>query len=102
MNIFNQHSILNDFIDQNQTVGLVPTMGALHKGHMSLIERALNENDQVIVTVFVNPTQFEDLNDLKKYPKNLYDDVKMIEKVSPKIIIYYIIILKKFILHVHL
>ena len=88
MNIFNQHSILNDFIDQNQTVGLVPTMGALHKGHMSLIERALNENDQVIVTVFVNPTQFEDLNDLKKYPKNLYDDVKMIEKVSPKIIIY--------------
>ncbi len=88
MNIFNQHSILNDFIDQNQTVGLVPTMGALHKGQMSLIERALNENDQVIVTVFVNPTQFEDLNDLKKYPKNLYDDVKMIEKVSPKIIIY--------------
>ncbi len=88
MNIFNQHSILNDFIDQNQTVGLVPTMGALHKGCMSLIERALNENDQVIVTVFVNPTQFEDLNDLKKYPKNLYDDVKMIEKLSPKIIIY--------------
>jgi len=88
MNIFNQYSILNTIIDQNQTIGLVPTMGALHKGHMSLIKRALNENEQVIVTIFINPTQFEDPDDLKKYPKNLDDDVKMIGNISPKVIIY--------------
>ena len=88
MNIFRQHTNLNAFIDKNSTIGIVPTMGALHGGHASLIERALTENDQVIVTIFVNPTQFENYNDLKKYPKNLESDLKVIKEISKKIIIY--------------
>ena len=88
MNIFRQHTNLNAFIDKNSTTGIVPTMGALHRGHASLIERALTENDQVIVTIFVNPTQFESSNDLKKYPKNLERDLKVIKNISKKIIIY--------------
>lgn len=88
MNIFRQHTNLNAFIDKNSTTGIVPTMGALHRGHASLIERALTENDQVIVTIFVNPTQFESSNDLKKYPKNLESDLKVIKNISKKIIIY--------------
>ena len=88
MNIFRQHTNLNAFIDKNSTTGIVPTMGALHRGHASLIEKALTENDQVIVTIFVNPTQFESSNDLKKYPKNLERDLKVIKNISKKIIIY--------------
>jgi len=88
MNIFRQHTNLNAFIDKNSTTGIVPTMGALHRGHASLIEKALTENDQVIVTIFVNPTQFESSNDLKKYPKNLESDLKVIKNISKKIIIY--------------
>jgi len=88
MIIFNQYSILNTLINKNQTIGLVPTMGSLHKGHMSLIERALSENEQVIVTIFVNPTQFEDPDDLRKYPENMDNDVKMIGNISPKVLIY--------------
>ena len=88
MNVFRQYSTLNAFIDQNSTLGLVPTMGALHQGHTSLIERALAENDQVIVTIFINPTQFEHSDDLKKYPKTLDSDIKMIRNISQKIIVY--------------
>ena len=50
-------------------------MGSLHKGHLSLVERALGENEQVIVTIYVNPTQFNDINDLKQYPRNLESDI---------------------------
>ena len=64
------------------TVGLVPTMGYLHEGHKSLIERAVKENDRVVVSDFVNPTQFNDKNDLAKYPRTLDADCELLEKVG--------------------
>jgi pantoate--beta-alanine ligase len=88
MNIFCQYSILNTFINPSSTTGLVPTMGALHEGHVSLIKKAICENQQVIVSIFINPTQFENFDDLKKYPETLKADVKIIESISKKILIY--------------
>ena len=73
--MFSSHKELLKSIDSNKLVGLVPTMGSLHKGHLSLVERALGENEQVIVTIYVNPTQFNDINDLKQYPRNLESDI---------------------------
>ncbi|MGB5553802.1 MAG: pantoate--beta-alanine ligase [Flavobacteriaceae bacterium] len=80
-------SILSTF-GKDQKLGLVPTMGALHRGHMALVERALLENERVVVTIFVNPTQFNNKNDLKKYPKTLEADVRLISQVSEKIIVF--------------
>lgn len=88
MNIYSQYSVLNSSLSQNSTIGLVPTMGALHLGHVSLIKKALSENEQVIVTIFINPTQFEHSDDLKKYPKNLESDIRIIKTISENLKIY--------------
>jgi pantoate--beta-alanine ligase len=62
---------------QGYTIGFVPTMGALHRGHLSLVERAAAENDKVVVSIYVNPTQYDDPQDLANYPRPLEQDLEM-------------------------
>ena len=71
---------LNALRNEGKNVGLVPTMGALHAGHASLVKRCVAENDVTVVSVFVNPTQFNDKNDLEKYPRTLEADCRLLEE----------------------
>lgn len=73
-------------IDQTKTIGYVPTMGALHEGHKSLIKKARKENDLVIVTVFVNPLQFGPDEDYENYPRDLEADAKICEELGADIV----------------
>jgi pantoate--beta-alanine ligase len=67
------------------TVGLVPTMGALHEGHLSLIRRADAENDDTVVSIFVNPTQFNDPDDLARYPRTPDADIALAHEAGARI-----------------
>lgn len=80
--------VLQEFNDKNHTIALVPTMGALHKGHLSLMARAVSENDLVVVSIFVNPTQFDNQEDLKNYPRNFEKDLTLLQKISQDIVVF--------------
>ena len=71
---------------EGQSIALVPTMGALHEGHASLVRRSVAENDITVVSVFVNPTQFNDKNDLQNYPRTLDADCKLLDEVGADIV----------------
>lgn len=83
MKVFNRIKDLQQYLaeakKENKTIGLVPTMGALHKGHESLVKRCAKENDECVVSVFVNPTQFNDKNDLVTYPRTVEKDCELLE-----------------------
>ena len=67
---------------EGKSVGLVPTMGALHEGHASLVERSVAANGVTVVSVFVNPTQFNDKGDLERYPRTLDADCQLLERLG--------------------
>ncbi|MBT8308162.1 MAG: pantoate--beta-alanine ligase [Maribacter sp.] len=72
----------------NESLGLIPTMGALHIGHAALVSRAIQENHYVVVSIFVNPTQFNNTDDLEKYPQSLEADMKVLESISEDIVVF--------------
>ncbi|MBO5749948.1 MAG: pantoate--beta-alanine ligase [Bacteroidaceae bacterium] len=78
--------VLNNYRAENKTIGLVPTMGALHEGHISLVQRSVEENDVTVVSIFVNPTQFNDKKDLEKYPRTLDADCALLEANNTTIV----------------
>lgn len=84
MEIITDKQTLQNYIERHKEmgkiIGFAPTMGALHQGHISLYENARQENDLVISSIFVNPTQFNNQNDLEKYPRNIEKDIKILEK----------------------
>ena len=87
MRVFSSNKELLKSINNQGLIGLVPTMGSLHDGHLSLVKKALKNNDQVIVSIYINPTQFNNKEDLKAYPRNIDKDLEKLRDFK-EIIVY--------------
>jgi len=92
MDVLNSVKSLNERLsfsrEQGNSLGLVPTMGALHNGHLSLVAKAVRENNTVVVSIFVNPTQFNNSQDLAQYPQQLTADIALLKTISEDLLVF--------------
>ena len=92
MLIFSDISIIKSHLSklkkEGNIIGFIPTMGALHNGHLSLIKKSISENNFTVVSIFVNPTQFDNSEDLETYPSNIKNDIILLKSVSDDIILF--------------
>ena len=79
---------LKNLKNNNKIIGFVPTMGALHNGHLSLVKKSISQNDLTVVSIFINPTQFNNVDDLKTYPSDIDKDLELLRSTSEKIIVF--------------
>lgn len=79
-------AIIEQFKNDGKSIGLVPTMGALHKGHLSLVKNSISNNDITVVSIFVNPTQFNNPNDLASYPRTVEKDLELLQTIGCDIV----------------
>jgi pantoate--beta-alanine ligase len=90
MKIFENKSNITSYLKKiDNSIGFVPTMGALHQGHLALVKASLRDNAQTVVSIFVNPTQFDNKDDLKKYPRNLFTDINLLKQLNNNIVVYH-------------
>ena len=92
MLVFRDNSTLQNHLknlkNNNKIIGFVPTMGALHNGHLSLVKKSISQNDLTVVSIFINPTQFNNIDDLKTYPSDIDKDLELLRSISDKIIVF--------------
>ncbi len=90
MKLFNTRKEINNYLislrNEGQKIGFVPTMGALHNGHISLVKQSVAQNHTTVVSIFVNPTQFNNKHDLEKYPRNLEADIELLSNSGCEVI----------------